>query len=205
MRISSGVIQNNSDNPPNLAGTDSNAKGIRGEGEKLKLWRLLSASLSGAKWDVCPVYHLWEPVRQVCALLLRWFILTPFYWPPLGIRLTSFSWCFCAGLCRRIVALQVFNVQPFVWNGSVKGLGETHAGEWARGLGLFKDFISTKDDWKVRKYLEKVRIWVHWCIDSCNVVVCFWLLQLYLFTFQLSCMSLLVVCFTWSTLTVIIV
>lgn len=70
VRISSGVIQNNSDNPPNLAGTDSNAKGMRGEGEKLKLWRLLS-------W-------IWSEVRRlsripsrgtcasgVCALLLR--------------------------------------------------------------------------------------------------------------------------------------
>lgn len=142
MRISSGVIQNNSDNPPNLAGTDSNAKGIRGEGEN-KNCGVFSPGF-GAKWDVCPVYHLWEPVRQVCALLLRWFILTPFYWPPLGIRLTSFSWCFCAGLCRRIVALQAFNVQPFVWNGSVKGLGETLLGNEPGASGFSRTSSAPK-------------------------------------------------------------
>lgn len=127
-----------------------------------------------------------------CVLLLCWFILTPFHWPRLGTIFNRcwpvFSCCIVqvtAGgslLCRFLTFSHLF------WTDQSRP-GWDAAGEWAWGLRLFQDFITTKDDWKVRKYLEKVLIWVHWCIDSCNVVVRFWLLQLYLFTFQLSCLS----------------
>lgn len=107
MRISSAVLQNNSDNPPHHAGTDTSVKGIKGEVGESKAWKTkkknpaccVFSSGFEAKWDVCPVYHLWEPVAQVCAAL----VLIDFdavLLTPLGIRFDRCWPVFLGVLCR---------------------------------------------------------------------------------------------------------
>lgn len=140
------MIQNNSGNRVWKVFEEKGGK-LKLERRKKKTVCGVSFSGFGAKWDVCPKYHLWEPVRQVCAaLLLIYFnaVLLTTFRRQIYPWLTSFSWCFVQVNAERSLLCRFFTCSRLSRNWSVKGLAETLLGNQPGASGFSRTSSALK-------------------------------------------------------------